>query len=141
MGQHRMDGIHLICQYLIQNMKEKHIPLLELLQIGKHLLGRHTAVARDDGMGTLSTNRQRRTHQMPGSSVQRIASRSMVDGQVNADCGNLHIPHDPGTAQIQLINIILRCHLNGFLGVGFLRCPRGNCPVIGNGTFPDTLQF
>ena len=74
-----MDGIHLICQYLIQNMKEKHIPLLKLLQIGKHLLGRHTAVARDDGMGTLSTNRQRGTQKMPRPPVQGIRSGTMID--------------------------------------------------------------
>ena len=71
-------------------------------------------------MGTLAAYWKGGTKQMPGPSVQRITSRSVIDGQVNVDFGYHHISHNSSTTQIQLVNIIFRSCENGFLRVGFL---------------------
>ena len=70
MGQYRFLAEHLIGQHLAQHMEIEHISRLKHFQIRKHLLGRQTGMAGDDGMGADSSYRQRTAQQMPDAPVQ-----------------------------------------------------------------------
>ena len=78
---------------------------------------------------------------MSRSTVQRIRTCSMVDGNIHADFRYFHIPHYPASTYIQLVNIIFRSKSNGCLRVGFLRSPGGNGFVVRHRTFPDAIQL
>ena len=69
----------------------------------------HAAVPGENAVSAFPAYGEGAAQQMPDAPFQRIILRAMVDGQVDADLGNLHITHDAIPGEIELAVIVCRC--------------------------------
>ena len=141
-GQHSVDGIHLIGQGLAQDLQVEHISMLQLIEIRKELLGRHTGMGGEDTVGTLSTHRQGCAQQMPDAHIQGFGLRAMIDGQIHPDHRDLNIAHDPIPCHVEQAVIVLSGLTDRFLGKGVAALGTGNQGgIIGGSSCPGLQQL
>ena len=89
-----VDSIHLIGQYLAQNVDIKDVAFFELINVRKQLGARHATVGRKYRMGVFSAHRQGCAYHMAHRFFQRVGFRSVLYRQVYTDLGDVHIRHD-----------------------------------------------
>ena len=141
-GQHGVDGIHLIGQGLAQDLQIEHISMLQLVEIRKELLGRHTGMGGEDAVGTLSANRQGCAQQMSNTHIQRFGLRSVIDGQIHPDHGDLNVAHDPIPCHVEQAVIVLSGLTDRLLGKGVAALGTGNqCGIIGGSSCSGLQQL
>ena len=76
---------------------------------------------------------------MPHATVQHFRLCAVVDGQIHLDFGNFNIAHNAASGNVQLAIVILGGRHEGFLAVS-IRCTRGDCQVVSNGSLFCLLQ-
>ena len=103
--QGQIDSNHLVSQRFVQDVQVEDIPLFQLVQVGEQFLAGHAGVAGEHAVGALPTHRQGAAQQMPDSLLQGICFRTMVNGKIDFNLGNLHIPHNAIPRWVQLVNI------------------------------------
>ena len=108
MGQHNVDGIHLIGQNLIQNFQIEHIALFHKIQVREHLLICHAGMGCQNRVSAFTTHRKGCAKQMPYADLQGICIGAMVDGQGHGNIGNLHIAHDAVSGEVQKGSVVFR---------------------------------
>ena len=138
-GQDSVDLRYLIRQRFTQNIQVENISRNQLFQIGEHLLTCHAAVTGENGVGVFAAYWQRASQQVPYTTVQYLRVCAVVDGQIHLDFGNFNIAHNAASGNVQLAIVILGGRHEGFLAVS-IRCTRGDCQVVSNGSLFCLLQ-
>ena len=136
------DGVylrHLIRQGFVQHVQIEHISWDQLFQVGEHFLTCHAAVTGENGVGVFAAYWQRASQQVPYTTVQYLRVCAVVDGQIHLDFGNFNIAHNAASGNVQLAIVILGGRHEGFLAVS-IRCTRGDCQVVSNGSLFCLLQ-
>ena len=91
-------------------------------------------------MGAFPTYGKGTAQQMPDAPFQRIILRAVVDGQIHADLGNLHIAHNAIPGKIELAVIVGRCSPQALLAVGFC-CAGDKGTIVGIGKLLRLEKF
>ena len=104
-GLNDADLIHLISNRPVEDRHGKCISGSHLIQIREQSRAWQTPVAGYDAVRTLTADRQRRAGQMPDRDLEYRFIRTVIDRQRYVDLGDFNIPHNPGTVDIELIQV------------------------------------
>ena len=116
-----IDFDHLIGQRLPQHTEKEQIALFQEVKIGKHLLSGKAAVTGQHTMRPEATYRERGAEQVAHAPVEGTFLCAVVDRQIDADSGDLHIAHQSVLPHIQERVVALRGFDKGVLRVGLFR--------------------
>ena len=116
--ENRVDVQNHVGQRFIQRLDIEHVALFELIEVRKHSLPGKAGMPGDDGMRSLTADRERRTEKMTEAAIQRAFLGAVIDGQFQTQNRDFKIAHDPVAPDIQEMIVALGSFLQSILGVG-----------------------